>query len=221
MKYQKTFDYLCSNSREKFETFYDLDSFIGYEKFKDHSELIPSESIFNFFLFDNKGPVENMVNMASLLRNKYYFSTINFICVDDHLHTNKEINTRIINNLENKNVQVYLNSDVEFDTEKSLFSVFDKESGEAVLQNQDTEFLFYSSFRKWPTFLSRSGIFEEEFNREQLFHNNFPNIFILGSMLKSHNSLSEKFTQSTSVVENIQRQVIILTNLSNSRPFQA
>lgn len=186
---------------------YDLDQFIGYDKFRDHLDLVPRGATFNLFLFDSQGAVQNLVNMASLLRAKFPTTTVNLVALDGHLHPRPQIDRRIRQNLRAKGVEVYLNADLRLDPEQAVFSVLDSESGECLLAQRKLEFTFFSSFRKWPGFLAKSGVFEEDFCPTQLAHRSYPNICAGGSLLNPQASLAEKYSQSTVMTENVEREV--------------
>lgn len=202
-------DFLTTQAIKEFESIYDLDKFFGYDKFREHLEIVPPQATFNLILFDCEGATQNLVNMASLLKTKFPSSTVNLVALDNHLNPNLDINRRILLNLQRKGVQTFLNADFQLDTENLLFSVFDKENGECQISGDDLDFMFFSSFRKWPSFLAKGNIFEEEICKQQLMHKNFSNIFSAGSLQNPHSSLHEKFNQSRVAMDNIERKVPI------------
>jgi hypothetical protein len=208
VKYQSLTDYLFDTAKEEFQTIYDLDTFLGYDKFRDHLELIPKTAKFDLILFDNKGKTENLVNMASLLKSKFPKNEVNLICLDDHLVKNENINQKIISNLAKKGVNLIFNAEVSVETENNTISVKNKQTFEEIIENREIEFLFYSTFRKWPSFLTKSGIYKEDFCQKTLSHKTNKNIFLAGSLINNESSLYERFKQAQTVVENIERKVI-------------
>ena len=153
--------------------------------------------------------------MSSLLKDKFPKSKIDLICLNQKIHRNEKINAEIVKKLTQKNINLYLGNDIEIDQKNFTYTLTNRSSADKPLKNVEFEFLGFSSFRKWPSFLSKSNLFEEEFCKETLRHTKFPDMFALGNLIHPSGSLFEKFSQAQICENNLMNLVNCYDNTYN------
>lgn len=199
--------YLNDNARQEFQTIYNIDQFLGFDKFRDHRSLIDSKSRFDLILFDTLGQTQNLINMASLLKYSFPQSEVNIYCLESEVHATPEINKKILENLQTKKINVFFDAEVMIDEETENICIWEKTGDNNEPKIQEIEFLFYSSFRKWPSYLTKSGIFRSDFDQNNLTHNTHSSIFLAGNLRQPQSSLFEKYRQAKTIISNVERKV--------------
>ena len=129
------------------------------------------------------------------------------MCLEPVLHINEAVNYQLIQRLVGKGVSIFLDSDVKVDHENHKFSVMNKSSKEMVLENEEYEFFGYTSFRNWPRFLNKSGLYEEDFDKNYLMHKKYDNVHALGNLINPYSSLLEKCAQARVAQTNLYAKV--------------